>query len=217
MAIKGLSKPIVAEYKATGDTVTYEEPYAADCAVEYSVKVNTGDSKDLYADNGVKESSKSTFSSGDLTLKTADMGPKLSSKILGLKTATRQVGEDTVTEVIYDDQQNTTYKGFGIIEEHENDGVTGYLPVVFPRVRFDIPADAATTRGESIDWQTKEISGTILRSAKNDEKYKHPWKISPEEPMTTEADAVKYILAVFGSKSTSLQTQGTIETGKAVK
>lgn len=93
---------------------------------------------------------------------------------------------------------------------------TSYLPVVFPRVVFDIPADAATTRGESIDWQTKEITGTITRSAQVDDKYNHPWKVSPEEGMATEDDAVKYILAVFGSKNTTVQKQVEKE-GKAVK
>ena len=216
MAIKGLSKPIVADYTANGNKVTYGEPYIADHAVEYSVKINSGDKKELYADNQVQESSKGVFTSGDLTLKTSDFEPKLSVKIVGAKTVERTVGEDTVKEVVLDDSQNATYKGFGIIEEHEIDGATSYLPVVFPRVVFDIPADAAPTRGESIDWQTKEITGTITRSAQVDDKYDHPWKFSPEEGMATEADAVKYILAVFGSKNTTVQTQ-TAKVGKAVK
>ena len=216
MAIKGLSKPIVADYTANGNQVTYGEPYIADHAVEYSVKINSGDKKELYADNQVQESSKGIFTSGDLTLKTSDFEPKLSAKIGGAKTVERTVGEDTVKEVVLDDSQNSTYKGFGIIEEHEIDSVTSYLPVVFPRVVFDIPADAATTRGESIDWQTKEITGTITRSAQVDDKYNHPWKVSPEEGMATEDDATKYILAVFGSKNTTVQTQ-TEKAGKAVK
>ena len=207
MAIKGLSKPIVADYTANGNQVTYGEPYIADHAVEYSVKINSGDKK---------ESSKGIFTSGDLTLKTSDFEPKLSAKIVGAKTVERTVGEGTVKEVVLDDSQNSTYKGFGIIEEHEIDSVTSYLPVVFPRVVFDIPADAATTRGESIDWQTKEITGTITRSAQVDDKYNHPWKVSPEEGMATEDDAVKYILAVFGSKNTTVQTQAE-KTEKAVK
>ena len=216
MAIKGLSKPIVADYTANGNKVTYGEPYIADHAVEYSVKINSADKKELYADNQVQESSKGIFTSGDLTLKTADFEPKLSVNIIGAKTVERTVGGDTVKEVVLDDSQNSTYKGFGIIEEHEIDSVTSYLPVVFLRVVFDIPADAATTRGESIDWQTKEITGTITRSAQVDDKYNHPWKVSPEEGMATEDDAVKYILAVLGSKNTTVQTQAE-KAGKAVK
>ena len=83
MAIKGLSKPIVADYTANGNQVTYGEPYIADHAVEYSVKINSGDKKELYADNQVQESSKGIFTSGDLTLKTSDFEPNLSAKIVG--------------------------------------------------------------------------------------------------------------------------------------
>ena len=93
MAIKGLSKPIVADYTANGNQVTYGEPYIADHAVEYSVKINSGDKKELYADNQVQESSKGIFTSGDLTLKTSDFEPKLSAKIVGAKTVERTVGE----------------------------------------------------------------------------------------------------------------------------
>ena len=49
-----------------------------------------------------------------LTLKTSDFEPKLSAKIVGAKTVERTVGEDTVKEVVLDDSQNSTYKGFGI-------------------------------------------------------------------------------------------------------
>ena len=93
MAIKGLSKPIVADYTANGNQVTYGEPYIADHAVEYSVKINSGDKKELYADNQVQESSKGIFTSGDLTLKTSDFEPKLSAKIVGAKTVERTVEE----------------------------------------------------------------------------------------------------------------------------
>ena len=127
MAIKGLSKPVCANYTAEGNTVTYSDVYAADKAVEYSFEADVAEDKDLYADNQVAETAAGRFVSGKLTLKTADLPPELSKKILGLKTATRQVGEETVTEVIYDDDQAAPYLGFGIIEEHQIDNKTGYL------------------------------------------------------------------------------------------
>lgn len=170
MAIKGLSKPVCANYTAVGNAVTYSDAYAADKAVEYSFEADVAEDKDLYADNQVAETAAGRFVSGKLTLKTADLTPELSKKILGLKTVTRQVGEETVTEVVYDDDQVAPYLGFGIIEEHQIDNKTGYLPVVFPKIRFSIPADAATTRGDEVDWQTKEISGTVVRSDQVDEQ-----------------------------------------------
>ncbi len=200
MAIKGLSKPVCANYTAVGNAVTYSDAYAADKAVEYSFEADVAEDKDLYADNQVAETAAGRFVSGKLTLKTADLPPELSKKILGLKTVTRQVGEETVTEVVYDDDQVAPYLGFGIIEEHQIDNKTGYLPVVFPKIRFSIPADAATTRGDEVDWQTKEISGTVVRSDQVDDNYNHPWKITPQKMYDTEAEALKYNNAVLGTR-----------------
>ncbi len=200
MAIKGLSKPVCANYTAVGNAVTYSDAYAADKAVEYSFEADVTEDKDLYADNQVAETAAGRFVSGKLTLKTADLTPELSKKILGLKTVTRQVGEETVTEVVYDDDQVAPYLGFGIIEEHQIDNKTGYLPVVFPKIRFSIPADAATTRGDEVDWQTKEISGTVVRSDQVDDNYNHPWKITPQKMYDTEAEALKYNNAVLGTR-----------------
>ena len=200
MAIKGLSKPVCANYTAVGNAVTYSDAYAADKAVEYSFEADVAEDKDLYADNQVAETAAGRFVSGKLTLKTADLTPELSKKILGLKTVTRQVGEETVTEVVYDDDQVAPYLGFGIIEEHQIDNKTGYLPVVFPKIRFSIPADAATTRGDEVDWQTKEISGTVVRSDQVDDNYNHQWKITPQKMYDTEAEALKYNNAVLGTR-----------------
>lgn len=200
MAIKGLSKPVCANYTAVGNAVTYSDAYAADKAGEYSFEADVAEDKDLYADNQVAETAAGRFVSGKLTLKTADLTPELSKKILGLKTVTRQVGEETVTEVVYDDDQVAPYLGFGIIEEHQIDNKTGYLPVVFPKIRFSIPADAATTRGDEVDWQTKEISGTVVRSDQVDDNYNHPWKITPQKMYDTEAEALKYNNAVLGTR-----------------
>ena len=200
MAIKGLSKPVCANYTAVGNAVTYSDAYAADKAVEYSFEADVAEDKDLYADNQVAETAAGRFVSGKLTLKTADLTPELSKKILGLKTVTRQVGEETVTEVVYDDDQVAPYLGFGIIEEHQIDNKTGYLPVVFPKIRFSIPADAATTRGDEVDWQTKEISGTVVRSDQVDDNYNHPLKITPQKMYDTEAEALKYNNAVLGTR-----------------
>lgn len=200
MAIKGLSKPVCANYTAVGNAVTYSDAYAADKAVEYSFEADVAEDKDLYANNQVAETAAGRFVSGKLTLKTADFTPELSKKILGLKTVTRQVGEETVTEVVYDDDQAAPYLGFGIIEEHQIDNKTGYLPVVFPKIRFSIPADAATTRGDEVDWQTKEISGTVVRSDQVDDNYNHPWKITPQKMYDTEAEALKYNNAVLGTR-----------------
>lgn len=200
MAIKGLSKPICANYKAEGCQVTYTEPYAADNAVEYSFEAEIAEDNDLYADNNVKESAAGKFTNGTLTLKTADLEPGLSKKIIGLRTATRTINGKEVTEVVYDDNLRQPDLGFGIIEEHEIDGITQYLPIIFPKIKFNVPGNAATTRGKEIEWQTREITAKVMRSARVDELYNHPWQISPEKMYDNETEAEEYIRAVFGGE-----------------
>lgn len=211
MAIKGLSKPIAGFYKNNGaGVVNYEDPFVADHLVEYSFEANVSEDNDLYADNRVQESAAGKFADGSLTVKTADLMPELSMMILKAKEVERKVGEKTYTEIVFDDEQNSPYLGYGVVEEHENDGITTYLPIWFPKVKFNIPAGAATTRGTEIEWQTREITAKVMRSDQNDENYQHPWQISPKNPFTTEEEAVEYLFEVLGKKQQS-DTEGQEE------
>ena len=51
-----------------------------------------------------------------------------------------------------------------------------------------------------MDWQTKEIAGTVVRSDQVDDNYNHPWKITPQKMYDTEAEALKYNNAVLGTR-----------------
>ena len=201
MAIKGLSIPVCGKYTNNGNgSVSYSEPFIADSLVEYSFEANASEDNDLMADNRVKETASGKFTDGSLTVKTADLMPELSKKILNAKEVSRTVGESTIKEIVYDDDLSSPYLGYGVIEEHENDGITTYLPIWFPKIRFNIPVNAATTRGKEIDWQTKEITAKVYRSDQVDDSYKHPWQISPATPFTTEDEAKAYLMAVLGGK-----------------
>lgn len=205
MAKKGLSIPIVAEYEHKGNgVVAYTNPAIADHAVEYSVEIETQESNDLAADNRVKESAPKTFTKGTLNLTTADLPAELAMQISGLKMEERQINGKTVEEVVYDDDANPPYLGFGIIEEHQIDDVTMYKPIVLAKVKFSTPGLAATTRDKEIDWQTQEISADIYRSDRVDEKYNHPWQFSPKTWMTTEEEAKAYIMAVLSENGTGV-------------
>ena len=90
-------------------------------------------------------------------------------------------------ELIYDDTQNTPYLGVGFIVKKKVDGAIKWRGIVLTKVMFSIPADAATTQGESIEWQVPELSATIMR----DDSATHMWK--REATFTTEAQAEAYI------------------------
>lgn len=192
MAIVGVCKPYYAKYSNSGSTVTYSGGGVMGKAVELSAEIEASDNNNLYADNAIAESEK-TFSSGTLGLTTDDLEQAASKDILGLKeesiTGINGVTDTSVKELIYDDDQVTPYLGVGIIIKKIKNGVTKWRAIVFTKVQFAVPSDSATTQGETIEWQTPEISGTIMR----DDTEKHAWK--KEATFTSEAQAEAYIKA----------------------
>lgn len=205
MAIKGLSIPIVANYAATGSNVTYSNGMVAGAAVEYTASWTTSENNPLYADNKIKENDAGTFQSGELTLGTSDLTQDISKLILGLKEATFSYGESKeVKELVYDDDMQSPYLGFGVIELHQNDDVDEYRAVFLPKVQFALPENTATTKGETVEWQTPSITGTIYRSDQEDSNYKHPWMI--DAWFETESDAIAYLKAKMSITESTVST-----------
>lgn len=210
MAIKGLSRPVIGDYiKGEGNAVTYSNPEVADKAVEYSVSWTTTEDNPLYADNDIAENDSGTFQSGELTLNTSDLSQDLSKRVLGLKTVETTYGEGKkATELIYDGDAKSPYLGFGIIEMHQVDGEDMYRAVFLPRIKFNLPEEAATTKGETIEWQTKSITAKILRSEVMDENYKKPWMI--DAWFESEFEALEYLRFKCGATEV-LQTNSVIQ------
>lgn len=195
MAIKGLTTPVFGEYNYDGNAVTYTNGFVAGAAIEYGVEIETSDNNPLYGDDKIIENDYGTFNTGTLTLNTSDLDQYTSKRLLGLKEATVMVGETQVTELVSDDDASAKPKGFGIIETHQINDVDKYRAVILCKVAMSIPAEAATTKGESIDWQTKEIEGTINRSDQDSGNYKHPWK--REAWFDSHDDALEYLKTVL--------------------
>lgn len=201
MAIKGLSIPVFGKYSYSASTkqTTYTDGMINPHAISYSVTVQSTTSNPLYGDNRAVENDSPRFNTGTVKLETDDLEAEVSKFLLGLKEEERTYGADgdkTATVLIYDDSQKAPELGFGIIEEHQNDGKDCYKAVVLKRVQFNIPEDAATTRKESIDWQTKTIEGTIMRSEEVTEHAKFPWK--EEATFDTESEALEFLKATLG-------------------
>lgn len=198
MAKIGLSKPYFAKYSNTGSTVTYSEGALIGKAVELSIELEEGDDNILYADNGPAESA-NTFSGGSLTLTTDDLLPDVMMKVLGVKEETitsKDIKTETPKWYNWDDDQNTPYLGFGAIVKVQNNNVIGYQAVILPKIKLNNPSDTFTTQGETIEFGTPEISGTILRS----DGEKHTWK-KVSSVMNSEADAeaaIKQFLSIAG-------------------
>ena len=184
MATIGLSKPYYGIYSASGTTVSYTDGAVMGKATEANIEIDTTEDNNLYGDNAIAEADRS-FAGGTLTLSTTDLSQEVSKAILGLKesaiTGIEGVTDTSVKELIYDDDQSTPYLGVGFIIKKKVNGAYRWRAVVLTKVMFSVPADAATTQGESIEWQTPELSATIMR----DDSATHMWK--REATFTTEA------------------------------
>lgn len=190
MATIGVSKPYVAVYTNTDGVVTYASGTRLALATEMSTAFESPSDNNLYADNGIAETDKE-FAGGTLTLGVDDLDDAGAKLILGLKENTITVGEESVTELVYDDDRVAPYLGFGCIVKKKKSGVNKWRAVVLPKIMFNIPEDAATTQGETIEWQTPSIEGTIMR----DDTVKHAWK--REATFDTELAAEAYIKQVL--------------------
>ena len=192
MAVIGLSKPYYGIYSVSGTTVSYADGAVMGKATEANIEIDTTEDNNLYADNAIAETDRS-FAGGTLTLSTDDLSQEVAKAILGLTenpiTGLEGVTDTSVKELVYDDTQTTPYLGVGFIIKKKVGGAYKWRAVVLSKVMFSVPADAATTQGESIEWQVPELSATIMR----DDSETHMWK--REATFTTEAQAEAYIKA----------------------
>lgn len=190
MATIGLSKPYYAKYSY--DAITGKASYSGGGLmgklIETTVEPEVTDDSNLYADNGIVESQRA-FVGGKVTIKTDHLTQEVSKAILGVTETTETV--DGINEEIkvlsFDDDMEQPELGFGDIVKAKKNGELVWRAVILCRIKFSIPSENATTQGESIQWQTPELNGTLMKS----EEGKHPWKKVVD--FKSEENAEKYI------------------------
>jgi len=182
----GFSLPYVALYTANGGTVTYSSGQRLARGVQVSIEAEAEDDNIFYADNISAESAPGIFTSGTATF-TVD-GLKLAAEqlIMGIPAA------DTEGFIHYGENLTIPYVGVGFICRYMEDGVTSYVPYILTKCRFVTPGVDAQTATETIEWQTQEITATLLR----DDTANHDWKLVGAE-QTSEALAEAKIKAIF--------------------
>lgn len=111
-------------------------------------------SAELYANDGIAESDYS-FKKGTLSVNVADDDDKLCAELLGNTTA-KEGGE--VTSNIEDVAPEF---GYGHIIPKMVGGVRKYKVEFFPRVKFTKITSDNKTRGESVEFSTTAIEGTV--------------------------------------------------------
>ncbi len=180
MVVTGFGFPVVALYNNNGGTVSYSN--GRDLARGVSVSPNiemANDDNIFYANNRAAESAKQRFRRGTADL-TVDGLLRASEKmIMGIPETSSEVisigsGADapTIGVTDYDDGQNIPYTGLGYTVRAQSNGQELFFGVVYTKTRFAQFAVPAATEEEEIDWQTTELSTTLMR----DDTPKHRWQ-----------------------------------------
>ena len=111
-------------------------------------------SAELYANDGLAETDYS-FKKGTLSLTVADDDDKFIAELFG--TAIDEGGE--VTQTINDTAPEF---GYGHIIPKQVNGAKKYKVEFFPRVKFTKVTGDNKTRGESVEFSTTALEGTVL-------------------------------------------------------
>ena len=163
MATIGLDKLFYA--KITEDEngeETYDKPKSLAKAMSAELSVELAEAT-LYADDGAAEVVKE-FQSGTLSLGVADIGAAVAEDLTGAK-----IDDNKVLVSASEDGGAPVAVGF---RAKKANGKYRYFWLY--RVKFGIPATNLTTKGESIEFSTPTIEGTVMRRNKPDAQGKHP-------------------------------------------
>lgn len=189
MATIGLSKPYYAIYDWDGSSETeptYKEGGLLGKYTDLTISLDEASDNVLYADNAPAESD-NQFSGGNASITTDDLHPEALVPVWGVKT--EPIGDGvTVTEdalwYVFDDDQQVPYLGIGGAIKKKVNGATKYVAFILTKLQMSNPGIVATTQGETISWQTQQLTGKIHRA----DDAKHRWFMI-SGALDSEADA----------------------------
>ena len=157
-------------------------------AISCKVDISNNDAK-LYADDGLAEAD-TTFQSGTVTLGIDDEDDVTLAALLGHEIAGG--------EMIRNADDVAPYVGFGRILTKLVNGVYKYKVEFLYKVKFSEPSQDNSTKGESVEFGTSELSGIVAKLANGN------W--SATKTFNTMAEAQTYLESFFGSATAATVT-----------
>ena len=164
MAKIGLKYPVAApiSVETTGSLPTYGEGFVIGKAVAADKQVNSNDNP-LYGDDAIAENDTS-FSDGTIALTVTDFGTSLEDSLeIRAKMLGHEVVDEEGTKVLRKKRgDNAPYLGLGYYSTKRLNNETMYEATWLHKVKFQLPSETANTKGQSIEWQTPQITGKIM-------------------------------------------------------
>ena len=154
-------------------------------AVSFSFEPNTSDAK-LYADDSLAESD-NRVTGGTCTMGIDRLDAETMAEILG-----HEYNNET-KEVVSNVNDIAPYVGVGRIVRIMVDGVQNFRATFLAQCKFAEPSADDNTMGESVEFSTYELSGTVVVPADGN------WR--REKVFTTQADAIAYLEGLFTQAS----------------
>ena len=171
---------------------------------------NTPDDNPLFANNGEAENDSSGASGGTLTMTLDRLTMDAAADLYGLQVVETSVtvnGEQVIGRGLkYTGMEQSAPVGTAFIRMLQEDGVRKHEVMLYRRATYSMPSENAQTMGESIEWQTPEISGSVMGMEADGTSAWYESFVFP-----TQAAAIAYIESVLGpmaSKASSIVGEG---------
>ena len=189
MAITGVVGMRAAEYAYS--TNSYSSAFHIGDAINVNLSVTMVEGS-LYANNKRKEY-KQKFDTGSIQNSVDDITDTVEAKLLGHSTTSVTVGTSTVTAVVSNENDKAPELGVGFYQTVTRNGADKFRVVVLRRVVYGEPEDNAETMDNTIKFNGRTITGTILSDKNGD------WKTDVTVDSAAEAEA--FLDAVLGTAS----------------
>lgn len=187
MAKIGLNNLKFGVLSEVGETVTYGAMQSLGKAVSANVSI-TSNSAVLYADDAIAETD-NTFSAGTITLTVDDDGDTVFAPLLGHEI-------DSESGVMIRNKNDVApYVGVGRIINKMKNGARLFKVEFLSKVKFSEPSQESNTHGETTEFGTPQIEGTIATLESGE------W--SKTKTFTTHSAALAFLASCFGQTITA--------------
>ena len=187
MAKIGLNNLKFGVLSESGDTAVYGAMQSLGKAVSANVSI-TSNSAVLYADDAIAETD-NTFSAGTITLTVDDDGDTVFAPLLGHEI-------DSESGVMIRNKNDVApYVGVGRIINKMKNGTRLFKVEFLSKVKFSEPSQESNTHGETTEFGTPQIEGTIATLESGE------W--SKTKTFTTHSAALAFLASCFGQTITA--------------
>ena len=149
----------------------------------------------LYANNGIAERDAAGGAGGTLAVTLDQLDRAAMADLFGLTAATSVVSGVTGNGFDITGNELSNPVGVGFVRWNQiNNSRANYQAVIFSYVMFSPSSESYQTLGESVEWQTPELSGIVSGGAVTGTK---PWKKVYD--FATQEAAIQFISNYFAA------------------